>query len=79
MLPIQRRDRRNGQVEPGAVPSPPPKGPEFKDAVASASDAAQPRTRYLINAMAKTLVGTGALLPDRLADKVFSREYGLPR
>ena len=47
--------------------------------IATAATTQRPRTRYLINAMAKTLVATRALLPDRLSDKVFSLQYGLPR
>lgn len=39
----------------------------------------RPRTRYLINAVAKALVATRALLPARASDKVISLQYGLPR
>jgi hypothetical protein len=47
--------------------------------ISTAATTGRPRTRYLINAMAKALVATRALLPDRLSDKVFSLQYGLPR
>jgi short-subunit dehydrogenase len=39
----------------------------------------RPRTRYLINGVARTLVAMKRWLPDRAHDAVVSRQYGLPR
>ncbi len=47
--------------------------------IVTAVTAKRPRTRYLINAVAKTMVATRALLPDRLSDRVIGLQYGLPR
>src|SRR5664279_1088407 len=37
------------------------------------------RTRYLINAVAKSMLATRRLLPTRASDAVLARQYGLPR
>ncbi len=52
---------------------------DIAEVIVKAATTDRPRTRYLINAVAKSLVATRALLPDRLSDKVFSLQYGLPR
>lgn len=52
---------------------------DIADVIVAAATAQRPRTRYLINVMAKTLVATRALLPARLSDKVISLQFGLPR
>jgi NAD(P)-dependent dehydrogenase (short-subunit alcohol dehydrogenase family) len=39
----------------------------------------RPRTRYLINGVARTLVTMKRWLPDRAHDAVLRRQYGLPR
>jgi NAD(P)-dependent dehydrogenase (short-subunit alcohol dehydrogenase family) len=38
----------------------------------------RPRTRYLINPIARSLVGMKRWLPDRVHDAVLRRQYGLP-
>lgn len=52
---------------------------DIAEVITKAATTDRPRTRYLINAVAKSLVATRALLPDRLSDKVFALQYGLPR
>ena len=52
---------------------------DIAEVIVKAVTARRPRTRYLINAVAKTLVATRALLPDRLSDKVIGLQYGLPK
>ncbi len=52
---------------------------DIAEVIVKAVTTKRPRTRYLINAVAKTLVATRALLPDRLSDKVLSLQYGLPK
>ncbi len=47
--------------------------------ITSAVTARRPRTRYLINPLAKITVGMKALLPDRAYDAALRRQYGLPR
>lgn len=47
--------------------------------IVKAVSAGTPRTRYLINAVAKSLVATRRLLPTRASDAVLARQYGLPR
>ena len=47
--------------------------------ITMAVTARRPRTRYLINPVAKSLVAMKRLLPDRIYDAVLSRQYGLPR
>jgi hypothetical protein len=39
----------------------------------------QPRARYLINPVAKSLVAAARVLPPRTYDSVLRRQYGLPR
>ncbi|MGS0687652.1 oxidoreductase [Nakamurella sp. GG22] len=45
---------------------------DIAEVIVKAVTTDRPRTRYLINAVAKSLVATRALLPDRLSDRVFS-------
>ena len=52
---------------------------DIAEVIVKAVTAKRPRTRYLINTLAKTLVATRALLPDRLSDKVIGLQYGLPK
>ncbi len=52
---------------------------DIAEVIVKAVSAERPRTRYLINAAARTLVATRALLPTRLSDKVLSLQYGLPK
>ena len=47
--------------------------------ITRAVTARRPRTRYLINPLAKITVGMKALLPDRAYDAALRRQYGLPR
>ncbi|HEU4424247.1 MAG TPA: oxidoreductase [Pilimelia sp.] len=47
--------------------------------IAKAVTARRPRTRYLINPVAKGLVGLKRWLPDRAHDAALRRQYGLPR
>lgn len=47
--------------------------------IGRAVGAKRPRTRYLINAVAKSLVATRALMPPRISDRVISLQFGLPR
>ena len=42
-----------------------------------AATARRPRTRYLINSVAKSSVAAKALLPDRLHDALLRRQFGL--
>jgi NAD(P)-dependent dehydrogenase (short-subunit alcohol dehydrogenase family) len=46
--------------------------------IAKAVMARRPRTRYLINPLAKLTVGLKAVLPDRAYDATLRRQYGLP-
>ena len=52
---------------------------DIADVIAAAVSAKRPRTRYLINAVAKSLVATRALLPARASDRVIALQFGLPR
>lgn len=52
---------------------------DVAEVIAKAVTARRPRTRYLINALAKTTVALRTLLPDRAYDAVVLRQYGLPR
>jgi len=47
--------------------------------IVKAVTAGTPRTRYLINAVAKSMLATRRLLPTRASDAVLARQYGLPR
>ncbi|HZM65301.1 MAG TPA: oxidoreductase [Nakamurella sp.] len=47
--------------------------------IVKAVTARKPRTRYLINAVAKGMLITRRLLPTRASDAVLARQYGLPR
>ena len=47
--------------------------------ITRAVTARRPRTRYLINPVAKSLVAANRLLPGRAYDAVLRRQYGLPR
>ena len=47
--------------------------------ITRAVTARRPRTRYLINPLAKISVAMKALLPDRAYDAALRRQYGLPR
>jgi NAD(P)-dependent dehydrogenase (short-subunit alcohol dehydrogenase family) len=47
--------------------------------ITRAATAPQPRTRYLINPVAKSVVTMNRLLPGRAYDAVVRRQYGLPR
>ncbi|HEY6276282.1 MAG TPA: oxidoreductase [Streptosporangiaceae bacterium] len=46
--------------------------------ITRAVTARRPRTRYLINPVAKSLVALSSVLPDRVFDTVIRRQYGLP-
>jgi hypothetical protein len=46
--------------------------------IAQAVSARRPRTRYLINGVAKGLVLMKRMLPDRIHDAFLRRQYGLP-
>jgi short-subunit dehydrogenase len=46
--------------------------------IAQAVTARRPRTRYLINGVARGLVLMKRMLPDRIHDAVLRRQYGLP-
>lgn len=47
--------------------------------ITQAVTARRPRTRYLINPVAKSLVAMNQVLPARAYDSVMRRQYGLPR
>src|SRR6266516_3782803 len=47
--------------------------------ITRAVTARRPRTRYLINPVAKGVVAAHRLLPGRAYDAVLRRQYGLPR
>jgi len=46
--------------------------------IAKAVTTSRPRTRYLINPVAKSTVAAKALLPDRVHDLLLRRQFGLP-
>jgi NAD(P)-dependent dehydrogenase (short-subunit alcohol dehydrogenase family) len=46
--------------------------------IVRAASARRPRTRYLINAVAKSIVALSRWLPDRAYDAALRRQYGLP-
>jgi NADP-dependent 3-hydroxy acid dehydrogenase YdfG len=46
--------------------------------MAKAATTRRPRTRYLINPIAKSTVAAKALLPDRLHDALLRKQFGLP-
>ncbi|HYN74163.1 MAG TPA: oxidoreductase [Nakamurella sp.] len=52
---------------------------DIADVIVKAVTAGTPRTRYLINAVAKSMLATRRLLPTRASDAVLARRYGLPR
>ena len=47
--------------------------------ITKAVTARRPRTRYLINPVAKSLVTLNRLLPGRAYDAILARQYQLPR
>ena len=52
---------------------------DIAEVIVKAVTAGTPRTRYLINAVAKSMLATRRLLPTRASDAVLARQYGLPR
>ncbi len=68
-----------GKVQSGPMARLGSTAEDIADVIVKAVTADRPRTRYLINAAAKTLVATRALLPTRLSDKVLTLQYGLPK
>jgi NAD(P)-dependent dehydrogenase (short-subunit alcohol dehydrogenase family) len=46
--------------------------------IAKAVTSPRPRTRYLINPIAKAAVAMKTVLPDRVYDAALRRQYGLP-
>jgi short-subunit dehydrogenase len=52
---------------------------EVARVMTKAVTAGRPRTRYLINGVARSLVAMKRWLPDRVHDAVLRRQYGLPR
>jgi hypothetical protein len=46
--------------------------------ITRAVTARRPRTRYLINPVAKSVVTMNRLLPGRAYDAIIRRQYGLP-
>jgi NAD(P)-dependent dehydrogenase (short-subunit alcohol dehydrogenase family) len=52
---------------------------DIAEVIVKAVTAGRPRTRYLINAVAKSMLATRRLLPTRASDAVLARQYGLPR
>jgi NAD(P)-dependent dehydrogenase (short-subunit alcohol dehydrogenase family) len=68
-----------GKVQTGPMARLGSTAEDIADVIVKAVTADRPRTRYLINAAAKSLVATRALLPTRLSDKVLSAQYGLPK
>lgn len=52
---------------------------DIAEVIVKAVTAGTPRTRYLINAVAKLMLATRRLLPTRASDAVLARQYGLPR
>ncbi len=51
---------------------------DIAEVIVKAVTAGTPRTRYLINAVAKSMLATRRLLPTRASDAVLARQYGLP-
>jgi len=52
---------------------------DIAEVIVKAVTAGTPRTRYLINAVAKSMLATRRLLPTRASDALLARQYGLPR
>ena len=52
---------------------------DIAEVIVKAVTAGTPRTRYLNNAVAKSMLATRRLLPTRASDAVLARQYGLPR
>jgi short-subunit dehydrogenase len=52
---------------------------DVANVITKAVTARRPRTRYLINGVARGMVAIKRWLPDRVHDAVLSRQYGLPR
>ena len=52
---------------------------DIAEVIVKAVTVGTPRTRYLINAVAKSMLATRRLLPTRASDAVLARQYGLPR
>ncbi len=52
--------------------------PDIAAVITRAVTARRPRTRYLINPVAKSVVAMNRLLPGRAYDAVMRRQYGLP-
>ena len=52
---------------------------DIAEVIVKAVTTGRPRTRYLINAVAKSMLATRRLLPTRASDAVLARQYGLPR
>ena len=51
---------------------------QVADVIAKAATVRRPRTRYLISALAKSLVAVDTVLPDRVRDAALKQQYRLP-
>lgn len=51
---------------------------QVADVITKAATARRPRARYLISALAKSLVAVDTVLPDRVRDAVLKQQYRLP-